>query len=98
MAFAFLYLQRSLKNTYPTIWQMGFAFLLTWQILGKDAHICKLSQCLASPPRVISVAPAHAPARAIPSPAAIFPREALRGYCNSVLAALPSIFINTGIG
>jgi hypothetical protein len=41
MAFAFLYLQRSLKNTYPTIWQMGFAFLLTWQILGKHLHICK---------------------------------------------------------
>jgi len=36
--------------------------------------------------------------RARSLPAAIFSHEALRGYCDSVLAAVPLIFINTGVG
>jgi hypothetical protein len=31
MGFAFMFLQKSLQNSYSTVWQMGFAFLLTWQ-------------------------------------------------------------------
>ena len=26
-----MYLQKSLKNTYPTVWHLDFAILLTWQ-------------------------------------------------------------------
>jgi len=46
--------------------------------------------CDFCPPRVLP--------HAIPSPTAIFSRKALRDYCDSVLAALPSIIINTGVG
>jgi hypothetical protein len=47
MGFAFLFLQKSLQNSYPTVWQMGFAFLLTWQNPRMDWHICKLAIGLA---------------------------------------------------
>jgi hypothetical protein len=43
MGFAFLFLQKSLQNSYTTVWQTGFAFLLTWQNPGMDWHICKLA-------------------------------------------------------
>jgi hypothetical protein len=45
-----MYLQKSLKNTYPTVWQLGFAILLTWQIEGKDSHIFQAPPRLASHP------------------------------------------------
>jgi hypothetical protein len=47
MGFAFLFLQKSLQNSYPTVWQMGFAFLLIWQNPRMDWHICKLTIGLA---------------------------------------------------
>jgi hypothetical protein len=43
MGFAFLFLQKTLQNSYPMVWQMSFAFLLTWQNHGMDWHICKLA-------------------------------------------------------
>jgi hypothetical protein len=62
------------KNTYPTVWQIEFAFLLTWQILGKNSHICKPSRRLAWQPCVISIAPARAPAHD-PFPPPYFPTK-----------------------
>jgi hypothetical protein len=47
MGFAFLFLQKSLQNSYPTVWQMDFAFLLTWQNPRMNWHICKLAIGLA---------------------------------------------------
>ena len=41
ISFAFMYLQKSLKNTYPTVWHLDFAILLTWQKERKDWHICQ---------------------------------------------------------
>jgi len=26
-----MYLPKNFKNIYPTVWQLGFVFLLTWQ-------------------------------------------------------------------
>jgi len=40
-------LQKSLKNTYPTVWHLDFAILLTWQKEGKDWHICQACSHLA---------------------------------------------------
>jgi len=34
--FAFMYLQKSLKNIYKMVWHLDFAILLTWQKEGKD--------------------------------------------------------------
>jgi hypothetical protein len=45
-----MYLQKSSKNIYPTVWQLGFLILLTWQIEGKNLHICQAPPCLASCP------------------------------------------------
>jgi hypothetical protein len=47
MSFVFLFLQKSLQNSCSTVWQMGFAFLLTWQNPRMDWHICKLAIGLA---------------------------------------------------
>jgi hypothetical protein len=48
MGFAFLYLQKSVKNIHPMVWQMGFAILLAWQKERKDWHICQARPRLAS--------------------------------------------------
>ena len=42
-----MYLQKSLKNTYPTVWHLDFAILLTWQKERKDWHICQTCSHLA---------------------------------------------------
>ena len=47
ISFAFMYLQKSLKNTYPTVWHLDFAILLTWQKERKDWHICQTCSHLA---------------------------------------------------
>jgi len=47
IGFAFIYLQKSLKNTYPTAWHLDFAILLTWQKEGKNWHICQAFSHLA---------------------------------------------------
>ena len=47
ISFAFMYLQKSLKNTYPTGWHLDFAILLTWQKERKDWHICQTCSHLA---------------------------------------------------
>jgi len=36
ISFAFMYLQKSLKNTYPTVCHLDFTILLTWQKERKD--------------------------------------------------------------
>ena len=36
-----MYLQKSLKNIYPTVWHLDFTILLTWQKEEKDWHICQ---------------------------------------------------------
>ena len=47
ISFAFMYLQKNLKNTYPTVWHLDFAILLTWQKERKDCHICQTCSHLA---------------------------------------------------
>ena len=47
ISFAFMYLQKCLKNTYPTVWHLDFAILLTWQKERKDWHICQTCSHLA---------------------------------------------------
>ena len=47
IGFAFMYLQKSLKNTYPMVFHLDFAILLTWQKEGKDWHICQACSHLA---------------------------------------------------
>jgi len=42
-----MYLQKSLKNTYPTVCHLDFAILLTWQKERKDWHICQTCSHLA---------------------------------------------------
>ena len=42
-----MYLQKSLKNTYPMVFHLDFAILLTWQKEGKDWHICQACSHLA---------------------------------------------------
>jgi len=42
-----MYLQKILKNTYPTVWHLEFAILLTWQKEGNDWHICQACSHLA---------------------------------------------------
>jgi len=42
-----MYLQKNLKNTYPTVWYLDFAILLTWQKERKDWHICQTCSHLA---------------------------------------------------
>ena len=42
-----MYLQKSLKNTYPTVWHLDFAILLTWQKERNDWHICQTCSHLA---------------------------------------------------
>jgi len=42
-----MYLQKSLKNTYPTVWHLDFTILLTWQKERKDWHICQTCSHLA---------------------------------------------------
>jgi len=39
ISFAFMYLQKRLKNIYPMVWHLDFANLLTWQKEGKDWRI-----------------------------------------------------------
>jgi len=77
---------------------MDFAFLLTWQILGKELAYMQAEPALGiAISRYFRRPHACSCVRSLP-PAAIFSREALRGYCDSVLATLPSIFINIGVG
>ena len=47
ISFAFMYLRKSLKNTYPTVWHLDFAILLTWQKEMKNWHICQTCSHLA---------------------------------------------------
>ena len=47
ISFAFMYLQKSLKNTYSTVWYLDFAILLTLQKERKDWHICQTCSHLA---------------------------------------------------
>ena len=39
--------KKSLKNTYPTVWHLDFAILLTWQKERKNWHICQTCSHLA---------------------------------------------------
>jgi len=48
IAFAFLIFIKIHKNTSPTVLHIGFAFLETWQILGKAWHLCKSIRDLAN--------------------------------------------------
>ena len=42
-----MYLQKSIKITYPTVWHLDFAILLTWQKERKGWHICQTCSHLA---------------------------------------------------
>ena len=48
ITFAFLIFVKIYKNTSPTVWHIGFAFLETWQIPGEAWHLCKSVRNLAN--------------------------------------------------
>jgi hypothetical protein len=38
IGFAFMCLQKNLKNTYPTVWHLDFAILLTWALFSSHRN------------------------------------------------------------
>jgi len=83
-----MYLQKYLKNTYPIVWQLSFAILLTWQIEEKDSHICQTSPCLASRASREIRRPLGLVAWLLLPLAIKFSYEDWRRYCDSVPSTL----------